>query len=435
MSAHSRFSWSRRGRCLALGLAASLLAQTAHAVPAYARQTGSECAACHLGALGPQLTPHGMKFKLEGYTEKNGTGRIIPLSAMLVAGATEVKDPQAAAAGNPLHDTHTGLESVAIFAAGRLTEHLGVYYQHTYEGGDIHTTHWDNLDLRYARTIELGAKEAIVGLSVNNNPAVQDVVNTLPAWRFPYVTGLRVAGPETALLLEGAGDVRFSSIGTSAYAFYNERVYAELGVYRALGSAFLDRANVHTETELAEPAPYWRIASLHDLHDHFFSYGLVGFNGKVARRGLGGPQNTYRDIGVDLAYQYLGTRKNIYAVNATLLHEDNQRALDGAVNSANVLSRADLHLSWYREQTLGVSFDLFHLAGTRDAGLLNGASPDTRGWVLQTDWTPFGKEDSWGEPFANVRLGLQYTHFDLFNGTGTGANDRSALFGFVWFAL
>ena len=44
----------------------------AFALPSFARQTGDSCDACHVGAFGPQLTPHGMKFKLGGYTDTDG---------------------------------------------------------------------------------------------------------------------------------------------------------------------------------------------------------------------------------------------------------------------------------------------------------------------------------------------------------------------------
>ena len=49
-----------------------VVAGNAAAVPSYARQTGQECAACHIGGFGPQLTPYGIKFKLGGYTETGG---------------------------------------------------------------------------------------------------------------------------------------------------------------------------------------------------------------------------------------------------------------------------------------------------------------------------------------------------------------------------
>ena len=47
-------------------------APAAHPLPSFARQTGSDCAACHVGGYGPQLTPYGIKFKLGGYLDSNG---------------------------------------------------------------------------------------------------------------------------------------------------------------------------------------------------------------------------------------------------------------------------------------------------------------------------------------------------------------------------
>src|SRR5208282_4914274 len=42
------------------------LISPAQAVPAFARQTGQECVACHVSF--PELTPYGRYFKLTGYT-------------------------------------------------------------------------------------------------------------------------------------------------------------------------------------------------------------------------------------------------------------------------------------------------------------------------------------------------------------------------------
>lgn len=49
-----------------------LTAQSAHALPSFARQTGQECVACHVGGFGPQLTPYGIRFKLGGYSDSDG---------------------------------------------------------------------------------------------------------------------------------------------------------------------------------------------------------------------------------------------------------------------------------------------------------------------------------------------------------------------------
>ena len=61
---------------------------------------------------------------------------------------------------------------------------------------------------------------------------------------------------------------------------------------------------------------------------------------------------------------------------------------------------------------------------------------------MQADWTPFGTADSWNAPWANMRLGLQYTIYDKFNGAsnnydgfGRNARDNNTLFMFLWAAL
>lgn len=56
----------------------------ASAVSAFAQQTGQACASCHVGGLGPQLTPFGRALKLGGYTLRVKPLNV-PLSAMAVA--------------------------------------------------------------------------------------------------------------------------------------------------------------------------------------------------------------------------------------------------------------------------------------------------------------------------------------------------------------
>src|SRR5215469_10268401 len=68
--------------CGWLGLHAPLLA-----VPAYARQTGQACVACHVSF--PELTPYGRMFKMSGYTI--GTRQDLPLAVMAQFGDTSVR--------------------------------------------------------------------------------------------------------------------------------------------------------------------------------------------------------------------------------------------------------------------------------------------------------------------------------------------------------
>ena len=53
----------------------------ARAIPAFNRQTGQNCVACHAGGQFPDLTPYGPLFKLTGYTIGE---RAVPLAAMAV---------------------------------------------------------------------------------------------------------------------------------------------------------------------------------------------------------------------------------------------------------------------------------------------------------------------------------------------------------------
>src|SRR6266404_4219031 len=62
-------------RLLIFFLAALGLAESASALPSYARQTGYACIKCHVGGFGPQLTPYGVKFKIAAYTETDHKGR------------------------------------------------------------------------------------------------------------------------------------------------------------------------------------------------------------------------------------------------------------------------------------------------------------------------------------------------------------------------
>lgn len=58
--------------CVITALIVGLIAFDAHAIPAFAEQTGQPCAQCHVGAFGPQLKPYGRDFKLYGYTASDG---------------------------------------------------------------------------------------------------------------------------------------------------------------------------------------------------------------------------------------------------------------------------------------------------------------------------------------------------------------------------
>src|SRR5450755_1409493 len=86
--------WGLRILPLVALLAASVTTRPAFAVPSFAIQTGQPCAACHIGAFGPQLTPYGRDFKLHGYVASDGKDHGLPLALTTQTSFTHTAAPQ-----------------------------------------------------------------------------------------------------------------------------------------------------------------------------------------------------------------------------------------------------------------------------------------------------------------------------------------------------
>ena len=448
-SRESRLTWP-----LALiALVAVGFAPSAFALPSFAQQTGQPCATCHVGGFGPQLTPFGRSFKLGGYTLAAPDGHSVPLSAMLVASYTHTKTDQPDNAGP--HDgpnNNFSLQEASLFFAGRVSDHVGVFAQTTYSDIDRLLT-LDNVDVRYATPLKIADKPAILGISINNNPTIQDVWNTTPAWRFPYMASALVPGIASAPLIEGA--LEHQVIGVSAYAFYNNAWYAELGGYRSLSHGFLDAVNVEDSVgRIAGIAPYWRVAYSNDAKGHSWSLGAFGLDANVHPDRAPGPTDKFRDVGVDSSLQLFDMGPHVISLSGAYVHEYQNRAASFAAgdaeNPSDTLNSTSINASYYYAAHYGVTLGRFIIRGSRDQALFapepaNGSrtgTPNSAGTILQADWTPFGAADSWHAPWVNLRLGVQYTIYDKFNGAarnydgfGRNASDNNTLFVFLWTAI
>jgi len=436
-----------------LAMCALLCASRAFALPSFAQQTGQPCSTCHVGGFGPQLTPFGRQFKMGGYTLAAPDTSSVPLAAMLVASETHTSKDQPDNAGP--HDKpndNFSIQEASLFLAGRMSDHVGVFAQATYSDIDRLLT-LDNVDVRYARTLQIGDKPAILGVSINNNPGVQDSWNTLAAWRFPYMASELVPQIAAAPLIEGG--LEHQVAGASAYAFYGNAWYAELGGYRSLSHGLLDALNVEDSAgRIAGIAPYWRVAYSHDTKGHSWSVGAFGLDANIHPDRAPGPTDKYRDVGVDASLQLFDMGPHVVTVNGAYTHEHQNRAASfaggAAANRSDTLDSTAINASYYYDNHYGVTLGRFMLRGRADTGLFapdpGGGSrtgrPNSSGTIVQADWTPFGAADSWRAPWANLRLGLQYTIYDKFNGAshdydgfGRNASDNNTLFAFVWIAL
>ncbi|UGB37215.1 cytochrome C [Frateuria soli] len=430
-----------------------LLPWQVHAVPSFARQTGQPCVACHVGAFGPQLTAFGRQFKLLGYTLKTSDAPSLPLSAMLVESFTHTRKAQGERPADHFsRNDNVEMQQASAFLAGRLSEHLGVFAQATYSqnGGALG---WDNIDLRYARMFSARRRAGIWGISLNNNPTVSDVFNTAPAWQYPYIAAdLAPSSPAQPALFGALGG---QVVGITGYVQLGGALYAEAGGYRSLSPSFLRKVNADFDGRLAGITPYARVAYSWNLAAGSVTLGAFGLD---VRRGLvgedaaghavalPGPDDRLRDLGLDVAWQW--TRgDHLLTAGALYVHERQRLDATFAAGDAEHLhgSLDALHVNgsyWYRNRW-GATLAVFADDGSRDVLLYAPSGrPDTRGQTLELDWNPFGQADSWLAPWANLRLGAQYTHYSRFAGrvrniddAGRRAGDNDTLFLYAWLAL
>src|SRR5690242_18622473 len=137
-------------------------AQSASALPSYARQTGQECAACHNGF--PELTPYGRLFKMNGYVFPGSTANLPPLSVMLVPSFTRTDQDQPGGAAPHFGPNDNASFTGSLFYGGAIWTDigLGAFIQTTYDHAS-RTFGWDNADIRIARSVQAFDGELVLG--------------------------------------------------------------------------------------------------------------------------------------------------------------------------------------------------------------------------------------------------------------------------------
>lgn len=399
---------------VALALVLSLVSHTAQAIPAYARQTGSACADCHAGAYGPALTPYGMRFKMNGYTDTDGQGTKIPVAAQLTE--THVNPKQG--------PSDTTLSQGDLYLAGRLTDNVGGYIKveadHT--GHDTYNTRLSNVDLRYvAKELKVAGKDTVLGVTVNNSPGFQDPIAALPNASF------LAPGGTTGTLLNPAAPNTLTNrvIGTSVYALYDKNWYAEAGTYRSLQRGTQDDLgyNLGGDPGKLSGTGYFRFAYMKDMRRQFFSAGVVAL---TTKRELprGAAKDNINDFGYDLTYQYLGNREHIVQASYVNIYERRKYGqalanplVPGTLESNRGSARDQVGSVTYTfRQTYGIQVSQLKSTGSgSDARYPPFGNPDSTINLFTLFWAPFGKDDSWITK-GNLKLAATWFRVTRFNG-------------------
>ncbi len=410
----------------------------AAAVPSFSRQTEMSCSACHTSF--PQLTELGRVFKATGYTltarrqvtdQQAGRdtlelARSAPLSAQIIAASTWVRSPGAGVrTGDVVLPDQLGL-----FYAGQIAPELGAFAQLTYEADADHLT-IDNVDLRYAHELKPGGRSLVVGATLNNNPTVQDLWNTTPAWGWPFVTpGAWPGMGGNGALVDGA--LAQAVVGLSAYGFLDEAVYAEVGLYRSALVGVARPYTVSTPGLVDNAAPYWRVALQHDFGGHLVEVGAYGLHARIAPGfttdapplpppGGAGARDAYDDVALDAQWQHAGPIAT--ALRGTWIHE--RRTLDASAPGERptldtVRLSGDATRGW-----LGVGAGLFRTTSSTSATFGAAGSAGTSGALAELTVTPW----------ENTSFRAQYTRYTRLDGTSSGASGSNAFSLLAWLAF
>ena len=489
-----------------LGVVALLtigLTSPARALPSFARQTGQPCGTCHTDF--PALTPFGRRFKLLGYTAGGGQFRttpfssnagidaraeydklrgyakaleapaatnddsnewVPPISMMAIVGFTHTQAPLPPPTDPYSPNDNTVLSPFSAFWGGAITTNIGAFAQVTYNAppaggfGDPfgHTWTWDNTDVRFAGTTSIGPLDVVYGITANNNPTVQDLWNTTPAWSFPYAVSTLAPTPATKTLIEGAFAAHVGGVG--AYTFINDLLYLEVTGYKTLS---FSQQNALGTDPFGAPglfggvAPYWRAALEPHWGRHSLMLGTFGMYSEVHpwvdtsfasfSTSVMPMSDKFTDIGFDSQYQYQGdnfwlTLRGSYVREFQRL--DASFASLASANPTNLVNSLKLQASVAlgADNRVVLTGQYFNIWGTADANLYGidpvtglALTPNSDGWIAEIAYIPFGVSKSFGWPWFNARIGLQYIYYNKFNGTTLGAQDNNTLFLHAWLAF
>lgn len=340
-----------------------------------------------------------------------------------------------------------------------MNDHLGGLIQGTFSG-ITSQFYVDNSDIRLVTESTLLGYQSELGLSLNNSPALSDPYNSTYPFGYNFVASALAVTPNAKTILNGP--LAGNTLGLTGYAWIDQHLYIDAGLYKTQAPGLMKLwGESYGPGSTTGVAPYLRGVYEWNWGDNDVHLGAAVFYGRfnpaIAPRSADGSfgHNTYTDLFADAGYQYLGNR-DTFTVDARLDNEiQNLRGSSNPLGPAFSSSQPNNRLvewwptaTYYYMQTYGLTLSWDKLWGKRNPALYNNGSPDfgsvkgspdSNAVILEADWVPFGKDQSWGAPLANLKIGLQYTIYTEFSGSGRNydgfgrnASDNNTLYLFLW---
>ena len=417
----------------------------ARALPSFAAQTGQPCAACHVGAFGPQLRQYGRDFKLGGYTADDGSSHFPPIAAMIYGSYTHTNADQPGGAARWFApNDNVALDQASLYYAGAISKHWGAFAQVTYDGV-ARQLQPDNIDIRYAREKHILGIDTNWGVTFNNSPTLSDLWNSTPVWGFPYNGSGLAPAPAAATLIDGG--LAKQVVGVGGFAMWDGWLYTEADLYRGLSRNIrnaLGTVPVAGTPGVAGIAPYWRVALQHDWGRSYWMVGTYGIDAHLLPNNLepSGQTDHLTDVAADANWQFVFHPRqvtgDVLSAHATVIQESQDLAasvLYAGTNRHDRLTTARADLSYSIAATFTPTVQIFHTDGNADPALWStpGGQPNSDGYIAELAFTPFGKPDSaikWG----NIRFAVQYVGYTRFDGQRRAASGNNNVYVSVWAA-
>ena len=422
-------------------------APSAEALPSFARQTGQPCGACHTDF--PALTPYGRRFKLAGYTMGGGRYQttlfpttddhanekeyVPPISMMSIVGYTHTQAAQPPPTAPFNANDNVVLSPFSGFWGGAITDNIGAFAQMTYNGqppggsgGDpfTHDWSWDNTDLRLCQLYDVRQYDIIFGITANNNPTVQDLWNTTPAWNFPYAVSNIAPTPGAGTIIDGAFAAHVGSAG--AYVFIDDMLYLEASAYRTLGSTAQNDLGVDPFDAPGQfmRRRYWRVA----FEPHWGNNCLRSALSECMPMFIPGPcleRRRRRLFRKPINTPILASIRNI-SIRARIFGSRSAAAIFASIKNwtrvlpmvspptrpTSSISSPTVSFAYGGDNRVVFTGQYFNTWGTPDitlySGLASGSSPNSNGWIAEIAYIPFGISQAPGWPWLNARIGLDY---------------------------
>ena len=394
----------------AMLLTGLLAPHAAGAFPAFTRQTGQNCIACHAGEQYSELTPFGSMFQSTGYTL--GT-RALPVGVMALARMSRLRNSISPDAAGDFQKAGVSLFQAGNPVSGRWPgSWAGEHGDPGHAGPSF---------------VEAGHDLAI-GHALGSTPS-PTAWRGVPEWIDYQQARFALTGMGAAPLMTQLGQ---QASGVSTYASWKNTLYVEIasimspnGMLSMSGQGLRDTVQLR----LRGQNPYVRLAWTHGWGAHNAMLAVLAMNAGVEadRHNPGGPVTQYRDRAVDGQYQYLlGPHTLTAQLNLTRESIDGGDLSGIGANSSGTLRQFSLRGSYVYRGKFGASLGVSDTSGTSDAMLyssaqasdLSGASgpalpgpslvnsPAARIWIPELFWMPVNY----------LRLGAQYLSFRRFGG-------------------